>query len=168
MTVTLDKIDLALLKLVQENATLSVADLSQAVGLSASPCWRRLKRLEDTGIIKRKISLLDATQLGLDFDVFAAVKLSLPSKAHLEEFELRLKEWPEVIFCATVTGHEDYLLRIRTTDMHAYDAFLREKLLASDLVSGVESRILMRSVKDDPYVPLSLIKPSETSQAEKS
>jgi Lrp/AsnC family transcriptional regulator len=153
----IDELDARILELIQEDASLSVADLAERVGLSPSPCWRRIKRLEDLGVIRKRVTVLDAEKLGLVFEVYVSVKLSLPSRANLEAFEARLENWPEVISCQTVTGHEDYMLRVMTRDMHAYDDFLRDKLLASDLVSGVESRIIMRSVRQTTAVPISLV-----------
>lgn len=163
MTALIDDIDAKLLNLLQKDAALSVADLSEAVGLSPSPCWRRIKRMEDMGLITGRVVLLDAQKLGLGFEVYALVKLNLPSRANLEAFEAHLEAWPEVVSCATVTGREDYVLHILTQDMHAYDDFLRDKLLASDLVSGVESRIIMRSVKNTTALPLSLLQTNPIS-----
>jgi Lrp/AsnC family transcriptional regulator len=153
----IDELDARILELIQEDASLSVADLAERVGLSPSPCWRRIKRLEDLGIILKRVTVLDAEKLGLSFEVYVSVKLSLPSRTNLEAFEARLENWPEVVSCQTVTGHEDYMLRVMTRDMHAYDDFLRDKLLASDLVSGVESRIIMRSVRQTTAAPISLV-----------
>lgn len=157
MSDLIDELDARILELIQEDASLSVADLAERVGLSPSPCWRRIKRLEDLGVIRKRVTVLDAEKLGLGFEVYVSVKLSLPSRSNLEAFEARLENWPEVVSCQTVTGHEDYMLRVMTRDMHAYDDFLRDKLLASDLVSGVESRIIMRSVRQTTAVPISLV-----------
>ena len=156
MSDLIDELDVRILDLIQEDASLSVADLAERVGLSPSPCWRRIKRLEDIGVIKKRVTVLDSDKLGLGFEVYVSVKLSLPSRSNLEAFEARLANWPEVVSCATVTGHEDYMLRVMTRDMHAYDDFLRDKLLASDLVSGVESRIIMRTVRQTTAVPIRL------------
>ena len=114
MSDLIDELDARILDLIQEDASLSVADLAEKVGLSPSPCWRRVKRLEDLGVIRKRVTLLDPDKLGLGFEVYAAVKLSLPSRANLEAFEARLGEWPEVVSCVTVTGHEDYMLRVMT------------------------------------------------------
>lgn len=157
MSDLIDELDARILELIQEDASLSVADLAERVGLSPSPCWRRIKRLEDLGVIRKRVTVLDSEKLGLGFEVYISVKLALPSRANLEAFEARLENWPEVVSCQTVTGHEDYMLRVMTRDMHAYDDFLRDKLLASDLVSGVESRIIMRSVRQTTAVPISLV-----------
>src|SRR6185312_15596686 len=91
----IDELDARILELIQEDASVSVADLAERVGLSPSPCWRRIKRLEDLGVIKRRVTVLDPDKLGLGFEVYAAVKLSLPSRANLEAFEARLDAWPE-------------------------------------------------------------------------
>ena len=153
----LDAVDAKILELIQHDASLSVAEIAERVGLSSSPCWRRIKRLEDVGVIQRRVTLLDREQLGLDFEVYATVKLSLPTKDNLDRFEALVKGWPEVVQCATVTGGEDYVLRIVTRDMHAFDDFLRDKILSLGVVSNIESRIVIRSVKSTTTVPLGLI-----------
>jgi DNA-binding Lrp family transcriptional regulator len=153
----LDNIDAKILHLIQKDAGLSVSDISDQVGLSSSPCWRRIKRMEEMGIIKGRVTLLDRKTLGLDFEVFVAVKLALPNRENMENFEKAVARMPEVVQCAVVTGAVDFMLRIVTTDMHAYESFLREVLLSIDLVSDVQSRIVMRQSKDTTAVPLNLI-----------
>jgi Lrp/AsnC family transcriptional regulator len=155
----LDAIDARILDILQHDAGLSVAEVADRVGLSASPCWRRIKRLEDQGLILKRVTLLDAAQLGLDFEVYAIVKLNLPSTENLERFEAAVAGWPEVVQCATITGREDYVLRIVTSDMHAFDKFLREKLLALGIVSDCESHIVTRGVKNVTTLPLGIVTP---------
>jgi Lrp/AsnC family transcriptional regulator len=155
----LDPIDARILDILQQDAGLSVAEVADRVGLSASPCWRRIKRLEDSGLIRKRVTLLDATLLGLDFEVYAIVKLSLPSNENLQIFEKAVETWPEVVQCATITGREDYVLRIVTSDMHAFDRFLREKLLSLGIVSDCESHIVTRGVKNVTTLPLGIITP---------
>lgn len=155
----LDPIDARILDILQQDAGLSVADVAERVGLSASPCWRRIKRLEDAGLIVRRVTLLDAEKLGLDFEVYAIVKLNLPSRDNLNQFEQAVHAWPEVVQCATITGREDYVLRIVTRDMHAFDLFLRDKLLSLGIVSDCESHIVTRGVKNVTALPLNLITP---------
>jgi DNA-binding Lrp family transcriptional regulator len=155
----LDSIDARILDLVQHDASLSVAEIAERVGLSSSPCWRRIKRLEDVGIVQRRVTLLDREKLGLDFEVYCTVKLSLPTKENLETFEQAVNRWPEVVQCATVTGAADYELRIVTRDMHAFDDFLRDKILLLGVVSNIESRIVIRAVKNSTSVPLGLVSP---------
>lgn len=159
MAEELDAIDARILELIQADAGLSTADIAEQVGLSASPCWRRIRRMEDAGIIRKRVTLLDGQKLGLDFEVWAIVKLTLPTRENLEAFDQAVAGWPEVIQCASITGREDYVLRIVTTSIHAFDAFLRDKLLALGLVSDIESHIVVRGVKDTTELPLALASP---------
>ena len=105
------------------------------------------------------MTILDRERLGLGFEVFCTVKLSLPTKDNLEAFEQAIARMPEVVQCATVTGAADYELRIVTRDMHAFDDFLRDKILSLGLVSNIESRIVIRAVKNSTAVPLGLVSP---------
>ena len=155
----LDAVDAKILDLIQHDASLSVAEIAERVGLSSSPCWRRIKRLEDAGIIQRRVTILDREQLGLGFEVYCTVKLSLPTKENLEQFETNVVKWAEVVQCATVTGAADYELRVITRDMHAFDDFLRDKILSLGLVSNIESRIVIRGVKNTTAVPLGMVSP---------
>jgi Lrp/AsnC family transcriptional regulator len=155
----LDAIDAKILDLIQRDAGLSVAEVAERVGLSSSPCWRRIKRLEDAGVILRRVAILDRERLGIGFEVYCTVKLSLPNKQNLEAFEAAIADWAEVAQCATVTGSADYELRIITRDMPAFDDFLREKILSLGLVSNIESRIVIRAVKNSTAVPLGLVTP---------
>ena len=159
MPETLDSVDARILDLIQNDAGLSVAEVAERVGLSSSPCWRRIKRLEDAGVIQRRVTILDREKLGLGFEVYCTAKLQLPTKENLDAFETAIADWPEVVQCATVTGAADYEMRIVTRDIHAFDDFLREKLLALGLVSNIESRIVVRSVKNTTALPLALISP---------
>lgn len=167
MPETLDVVDAKILDLIQHDAALSVAEIAERVGLSSSPCWRRIKRLEDAGVIRGRVTILDREQLGLSFEVYAEVKLNMPTRENLETFDAAVVDWPEVTHCATVTGGMDYVLRIVTRDMHAFDNFLRGKLLSLGLVSNVESRIVVRSVKNATTVPLGLVAPHLNSVATK-
>ncbi len=159
MSEALDAVDAKILDLIQHDAALSVAEIAERVGLSSSPCWRRIKRLEDAGIVQRRVTILDRERLGLNFEVYCTIKLSLPSKDNLDHFDAAVQKWPEVVQCATVTGAADYELRIVTRDMHAFDEFMREKILSLGLVSNIESRIVIRTVKNSTAVPLGLVSP---------
>ncbi|MBV8683713.1 MAG: Lrp/AsnC family transcriptional regulator [Caulobacteraceae bacterium] len=159
MSEDLDAVGARILDLIQHDASLSVAEVAERVGLSSSPCWRRIKRLEEEGVIQRRVTILDREKLGLTFEVYCTVKLSLPTKQNLDTFERAVNGWPEVVQCATVTGAADYELRIVTRDMHAFDDFLRDKLLSLGLISNVESRIVVRSVKNSTTLPLGLVTP---------
>ncbi|MBX7249058.1 MAG: Lrp/AsnC family transcriptional regulator [Caulobacteraceae bacterium] len=157
MAEDLDAIDARILELIQADASLSVADIAEQVGLSPSPCWRRIRRMEDAGVIRKRVTLLNGQKLGLDFEVWAVVKLTLPTRENLDAFDQAVAGWPEIVQCASITGREDYVLRIVTRDIHAFDAFLRDKLLALGLVSDIESHIVVRGVKDTTELPLSLV-----------
>ena len=159
MPEALDATDAKILDLIQRDAGLSVAEVAERVGLSPSPCWRRIKRLEDAGIILRRVAILDREKLGVGFEVYCTVKLSAPNRQNLEAFEAAIARWPEVVQCATVTGSSDYVLRIITRDMRAFDEFLREQLLSLGLVSDIESRIVIRGVKNTTETPLGLVTP---------
>ena len=157
MSETLDSIDAKILDLIQKDASLSVAEIADRVSLSSSPCWRRSKLLEEIGVITGRVTLLEKQSLGLGFEVLANVKLALPSNDNLMAFEALVEEWPEVMECMTVTGAVDYIIRVTTTDMYAYDRFLREKLLGSALVSDVQSRIIINVAKRTTALPLGLV-----------
>ena len=159
MPVELDAIDAKILDLIQKDASMSVADIAERVGLSSSPCWRRIKRMEEQGVIDRRVTLLNYDRLGLSFEVIANVKLQLPSRENLEKFEAAVDTWAEVTECMTVTGAVDYVMRIVTTDMQAYDDFLRDKILGLGLVSDIQSRIIVNVFKRTTAAPLGLISP---------
>lgn len=155
----LDPVDARILDIIQKDASLSVAEIAEQVGLSPSPCWRRIKRLEDEGVIKGRVTLLDSERLGLAFEVYAIVKLTLPTRENLDAFERAVSDWPEVVQCATITGREDFVLRLVTSDIHAFDELMREKLLSLGLVSDIESHIVIRNVKNTTALPLALVSP---------
>ena len=115
-------------------------------------------------MIQRRVTILDREKLGLGFEVYCTVKLSLPTKENLDAFETAIGRLPEVVQCATVTGSADYELRVVTRDMHAFDDFLRDKILSLGLVSKIESRIVIRSVKHTTAVPLGLVSPYVSAQ----
>lgn len=157
MSLALDALDARILEIIQKDASLPVAEIAERVGLSSSPCWRRIKRMEEAGLITGRVTLLDLERLGLNFEVIASVKLTLPNRENLEAFEEAVQHWPEVMDCATVTGAVDYMLRIVTTDMRAYDDFLRDKVLGVGLVSDVQSRIVIRVSKRTTAAPIGLV-----------
>jgi len=162
----LDPTDAKILDLMQHDAGLSVAEIAERVGLSSSPCWRRIRRLEENGVIQRRVTILDRERLGLNFEVYCTAKLSLPTKENLEAFEAAIARMPEVVQCATVTGAADYELRIVTRDIHGFDDFLRERLLSLGLISNIESRIVVRSVKNTTAAPLGLVSAYVSARAD--
>ena len=153
-TIEMDEIDRRILEHLQEDAGLSGAELAKRVGLSPSPCWRRVQRLEATGVLQRRVALLDPESLGLGVVVFASVKLSAHGRSALPRFEAAIADVPEVVECYTVSGGVDYLLRIVTEDIHSYELFLRDRLLQLPEVAEVHSRIAITRVKHTTALPL--------------
>jgi Lrp/AsnC family transcriptional regulator len=150
----IDRTDRRILKQLQQDCTLSMSELADRVGLSSSPCWRRVKRLQDMGVIKRQVAQLDREQLGLHFVVYVYVKLAKTSRDSLERFEADVQLWPEVVLCELMTGAADYLIKVVTEDVRSFDHFLREKLLAETVVADTQSRIVVRTVKETSGLPL--------------
>ena len=152
----MDRIDLRILELLQADATRSTADVAEAVGLSASPCWRRISLLEQQGVIRRRVALLDRERLGLDVTVLVHDKLSTHGRKSITEFEQRVRELPEVTQCFTTMGAIDFVLIVVTTDIRAYERFLRERLAQLPGIHAIESHIVLTTVKDTTALPLAL------------
>lgn len=150
----IDLIDLRILDQLQQDSSLPMAELAERVGLSTSPCWRRVRRMQESGVITAQAARLDRLKLGLGFVVYAFVKLSTTTRETLNRFETTIRVWPEVMMCECMTGAADYLIKVVTTDVQGYDRFLREKLLATGLVADVQSRIVVHTVKDTTRLPL--------------
>jgi DNA-binding Lrp family transcriptional regulator len=150
----LNDIDRKILNTLQQDASLTNTELADKVGLSTAPCWRRVKRLEELGIIQNRVAILNPEKLGLHIITFANVKLSHHKDNALEEFEKQIEVYPEVVECYTISGSMDYMLKIVTTDMTAYENFLRQKLLKMEMVNEVHSRFAVTKVKNTTTLPL--------------
>lgn len=146
--------DREILKLLQTDADMPVAQIAARVGLSASPCWRRIARLQKDGFIERKVAVLNGKRLGLGLVVFANVKLAKHQSSLLREFEQAIVAYPEVTECYTMTGNMDYLLRIVTADIQSYEKFLREHLSQMPAVVEVHSSIAITEIKYSTQLPL--------------
>jgi Lrp/AsnC family transcriptional regulator len=146
--------DREILKLLQADADMPVAEIAARVGLSASPCWRRISRLQKEGFIERKVAVLNAKRLGLGLVVFANVKLAKHQSSLLREFEQAIVAYPEVTECYTMTGNMDYLLRIVTADIQSYEKFLRDHLSQMSAVLEVHSSIAITEIKYSTQLPL--------------
>jgi len=152
--IELDAADIRILRVLQRDASLAVADIAREAGMSQTPAWRRIKRLKEAGVVRAIVALVDRHALGLDFVAYAFVKLGLPSRQNMEKFDRLVKLWPEVLLCERITGAADYLLKVITEDIESYDEFLRLKLLDNDLVTDVQSRIVVSTIKDTPALPI--------------
>ncbi len=153
----LDQTDRKILEILQKDATLSASDIAERVGLSQSPCWRRISRLEKKGIIQRRVALLDRRALGLNVVVFAHIKLSAHGRKSLPEFENAIREFPEVLDCFTTTGEVDYILKVVTRDIESYESFFRNSLSQLPSVLEVNSTIALSNIKTTTALPLGLV-----------
>ncbi len=146
--------DIKILTLLQQDASLTAAEIAEQVNLSVSPCWRRINRLEKEGIIEKEVALLNAEKLGMGLVIFARISLSQNDEASLHTFEERVRQFPEVVECYTVTGTADYFLKIITRDIKRYDQFLRCHLLQIPQVRDVNSNVAVTQVKYTTGLPL--------------
>ncbi|HVH73706.1 MAG TPA: Lrp/AsnC family transcriptional regulator [Stellaceae bacterium] len=150
----LDQIDRRILAELQQNARLSNSELAERAGISPSPCWRRVRRLEESRVIDRYVTLLDPGRLGLRVSVFVQVSLATQVESALEIFETAILERPEVMECYLMTGNADYLLRVVAADLAAYERFLMDHLTRIPVVSNIRSSFALRSVKYRTDLPL--------------
>lgn len=150
----IDQTDLRILDQLQQDSSLPMAELAERIGLSTSPCWRRVRRMQESGLIKGQTAQLERQSLGLGFVVYAFIKLATPTRDALNAFEAIMKTWPEIMLCECMTGAADYLIKVVTTDVEGYDRFLRDRLLATEMVADVQSRIVVRTVKETTRLPL--------------
>ena len=150
----LDRIDYAILDHLQRDARATSGELAEAAGLSASPAHRRQKLLEEAGIIRGYVALLDQDRVGLPVSVFVSVRLLAQTDEHLAAFETAIAELPEVMECYVMSGASDYLLRVVAPDLGAYEEFLRTRLTRIPGVRGVESAFALKRVVYRTNLPL--------------
>ena len=149
----MDQIDRQILMQLQHNAAQPVADIASKVGLSATPCWRRIQRMEETGIIRKRVALLDSKAIGVGMSVFVAVRTDQHNSEWLKNFAGMVAEMDEVVEFYRMSGEVDYLLRVVVPDMSAYDSFYR-KLIASVHLIDVSSSFAMEEIKYTTALPL--------------
>ncbi len=145
--IELDHIDRSILRLLAADASLSLNDIAEKVGLTATPCWKRIKRMEESGIIKGRVAVLDPDKLGLPVSVFVSVETSDHSAAWLGKFHEAVKNTPEIVGAWRMSGDVDYLLHVVVPDIAAYDSFYR-KLIEMVPLRNVSSRFAMERMKD--------------------
>lgn len=150
----LDPYDRRILRALQDDASLSTAAVAELVGLSASPCWRRIDRLEREGYIKRRVALLDRRKIGLRAQVFALVKLNAHGRANLDEFAASIHELPEVLECYVLMGTVDFMLRVVAADIEAYEQFFFEKLSRLPGVQEINSTVALSEIKSTTALPV--------------
>jgi Lrp/AsnC family transcriptional regulator len=149
----MDKIDRNILILLQEDSTLSTADIAERVGLSTTPCWRRIQRLEDSGVIRKRVALLARDKLNLGVNVFVAVKTNQHNWEWLAKFSEAVNQFPEVVEFYRMAGESDYLLRVVVPDIPSFDTFYKKLVQTTDL-SDVSSSFAMEQIKYTTALPL--------------
>jgi len=152
--IDIDNMDRKILRLLQADASLSATAIGEQVGLSQSPCWRRIQRLKDSGLIKEQGLLIDRKKLGFDTMVFAHVKLTAHGRSKVAEFGDTIRQFPEVMECHLLLGHVDFLLRIVTPDLEAYERFFFERLSQLPDVQEVTSSIALTEIKHTTQLPI--------------
>ena len=150
----LDEFERRILRALQEDGRLSMQDLADRIGLSVSPTWRRVKSLEERGIITRYVALLEPEKAGVPECVFAHVTLTKHDRAGIAEFERAIVDRPEVLECFATTGDADYLLRVVVPNTRAYERFLEEAIFARPVVQHVRSNFALRAVKFTVALPI--------------
>ena len=149
----MDAIDRKILAVVQEDASLSVAEIGQRVGLSSTPCWKRLQRLEAEGVIMRRVALIDPEKIGLGITVFVSIETGDHSQDWLKRFAETVGGMPEVMEFYRMAGDVDYMLRVVVHDMPDYDTFYK-KLIATVPLKNVTSRFAMERIKSTTALPI--------------
>ena len=149
----IDAIDRKILRVLQEDASLSVAEIGERVGLSSTPCWKRVQRMENEGIIIGKVALVDQNKIGLGLSVFVSVESNDHSDAWLKKFAQAVSAMPEVIEFYRMAGDVDYMLRVVVADMQSYDVFYK-KLISAVTLKNVPPRFARERIKHTTAYPL--------------
>lgn len=144
-----DPIDLKILRLLQQNAKMNIKEIALKIGLTTSPTYDRINRLEKSGIINRYVAEINREKIGLDLVVFCQVTLQVHSKSLITRFENSVSKMPEIVGCYHIAGNFDYLLKIVTPNIKSYQLFLKNKLSVLESVSNVQSNFVMSAVKDN-------------------
>ena len=150
----MDDIDRKILRTLQEDARVTNAALADRVGLSAAPCLRRVRALEESRVIRKYVTLLDPGAVNLGVTVFVQISLDLQVEDRLEKFERAIAKRPEVLECYLMTGDSDYLIRVVVPDVAAYERFLKDSLTRIEGVAGIKSSFALKQVKYSTVLPL--------------
>lgn len=150
----LDAIDRRLLAALQENGRLTATELAEKVGLTTSPCLRRLRLLEEAGVIRGYTALVDQKKVGFPVSVFVSIKLERQGEEQLARFEAAVRNCPEVLECYLMTGQRDYLLRVVARDLADYERFVKVTLTRIDGIANIESSFALGQVKHSNVLPI--------------
>ena len=151
---TLDRTDRRILEQLQADGRLSNQELAERVLLSPSPCLRRVRALERSGVIQRYAAMLDPLRVGLELLAYVSVKLEKRGKMPVDQFTRAVQSWPEVITCFSMTGDMDYLMRVQVEDLAHYSRFIMDKLLKQPGVIDIRSNFVLERVKETSALPL--------------
>lgn len=146
--------DIKILKLLQNNADRSSTDVAEELGMSQSPCWRRINHLIQQDIIEKKVALINREKLGIDLVVFSTINLREVNLQNLNTFEREVEQLDEVMECYTMTGSWDYMLKIVVKDIRQYEKFVRNKLLGLPMMGEIHSHIAVTEIKNTTELPL--------------
>ena len=146
--------DISILDLIQTDASLTSGEIAERINLSQSPCWRRINRIEKSGLIKKRVALLDRSLLGMEVVVFASVKLTTAARRNLDAFEIEMRNQAEVQECYTIAGIWDYMLKIVTRDIRHYEKFVRQTLTVNSAISELNSHIAVTEIKNSTELPI--------------
>ena len=149
----LDRMDRKILDILQKDCTLPVAEIGKLIGLSTTPCWRRIQKLEEQGVIERRVALLDPKKVNVGVTVFVSIATRHHTKEWLESFHAALNDFPEVVEFYRMSGKVDYLLRVVVPDIERYDAFYK-RLISRIELSDVSSAFAMEQIKFTTALPL--------------
>lgn len=150
----LDDIDRRIVAALQADGRMTSLDLAESVGLSPSPCARRVRALERSGIIKGYTAVVDQAGVGLPVSVFVSIRLERQREEELDRFAEAVARWPEVVDCYLMTGPRDYLMRVVVQDLESYERFLRDKLTRLGGVASIESSFALKQLKRSDALPL--------------
>jgi Lrp/AsnC family leucine-responsive transcriptional regulator len=151
----LDRTDRKILELLQRDGRLTNAELAERVSLSPSPCLRRVRALEEAGVIRQYVALVEPAKVGLGLLAYVVVKLEKRGKMPVDEFSRAVQGWPEVVACYAMTGDMDYLLRVHVEDLEHFSRFVLDRLLKQPGVIDVRSNFVLERIKDTTALPLS-------------
>lgn len=150
----LDRIDREILRLLMRDAARSLAEIAQEVGLTPTPCWKRIRRMEEQGVITARVALVDADRVGLPISVFVSIETGDHSADWIARFAAAVESMPEIVECWRLGGDVDYLLRVVVADMAGYDAFYRRFVAAVPALRKVTGRFAMERVKGTTALPI--------------
>ncbi|MEG6510036.1 Lrp/AsnC family transcriptional regulator [Methyloligella sp. 2.7D] len=158
----IDRMDRKILEILQRDATVPVAEIGKQIGLSTTPCWRRIQKLEESGVIQRRVALLEPKKVNVGVTVFVSITTSHHEQDWLERFHEVVSEFPEIVEFYRMSGEVDYLLRVVVPDIERYDTFYKKLISRIDL-TDVSSAFAMEQIKFTTALPLNYALPEEAA-----